>query len=117
MTIQELADKLVAYCRNNDFSGAHNELYAADVVSIEPSYAQSPEVKGIEAVRRKSKMFMSSIKEWHGGHVSDPMVAGNHFSVVMSMDITTQDGQRFKMEEIAVYEAKDGKVVKEQFFF
>ena len=53
----------------------------------------------------------------HGGFSSDPVVGGNFFSVAMGMDATMKGMGRVKMDEIAVYEVKDGKIVKEQFFF
>ena len=53
----------------------------------------------------------------HGGFSSDPVVGGNFFSVAMGMDATMKGMGRIKMDEIAVYEVTDGKIVKEQFFF
>ena len=53
----------------------------------------------------------------HGGFTGAPQVAGNYFSVAMGMDCTMKGAGRIKMDEIAVYEVKDGKIVKEQFFF
>jgi hypothetical protein len=35
----------------------------------------------------------------------------------MGMDVTMKGQGRSKMDEIAVYEVKDGKIVKEQFFY
>ena len=53
----------------------------------------------------------------HGGYSTDPVIAGNHFSVAMGMDVTMKGMGRIKMDEIAVYEVKEGKIIKEQFFF
>jgi hypothetical protein len=33
------------------------------------------------------------------------------------MDVTYKDGNREKMDEVVVYEVKEGKIVKEQFFY
>jgi hypothetical protein len=33
------------------------------------------------------------------------------------MDVTMKGQGRMNMDEIAVYEVKDGKIVKEQFFY
>lgn len=57
------------------------------------------------------------IEEMHGGWCSDPVVGGNHFSVAMGMDVTMKGAGRMNMDEICVYEVKNGKIVKEQFFF
>jgi hypothetical protein len=35
----------------------------------------------------------------------------------MGMDVTMKGMGRMKMDEVAVYEVKNGKIVKEQFFF
>jgi limonene-1,2-epoxide hydrolase len=35
----------------------------------------------------------------------------------MGMDVTMKGPGRVQMDEIAVYEVKDGKIVKEQFFY
>ena len=56
------------------------------------------------------------IEQVHGGYSGKPQVAGNHFSVSMGIDATLKGAGRSKMDEIAVYEVKDGKIVKEQFF-
>ena len=53
----------------------------------------------------------------HGGYTGDPIVAGNYFSVAMGMDATMKVAGRVKMDEICVYEVKEGKISKEQFFF
>ncbi len=56
--------------------------------------------------------------EIHGGTVSDPVVAGSFLSLAMSLDLTPRvGGERFMMEEICVYEVRDGKIVREPFFY
>lgn len=39
MNTKEVANKLVAYCRNGQFEEATKELYGNDIVSIEPEGA------------------------------------------------------------------------------
>jgi hypothetical protein len=53
----------------------------------------------------------------HGGYSNPPQVAGYHFAVAMGIDATMKGPGRVKMDEIAVYEVKNGKIVKEQFFY
>ena len=57
------------------------------------------------------------IAELHGDFCSDPIVAGNFFSVVLARDLTLKGRPRMQLQEIAVFEVKDGKIVSEQFFF
>jgi hypothetical protein len=72
---------------------------------------------GLEAILAKGKSF-AEMFEVHGGTMSEPVVAGAFFSVAMTADVTPRaGGPRFTMEEIAVYEVRAGKIVREQFFY
>ncbi len=118
MTTQEVANKLVEYCRNGSWEKAQAELYATDSVSIEPKGARGPEmVSGIENIIAKGKQWESSVEELHSMTLDGPIVAGNHFSCTMNIDMTMKGMGRIKSEEICVYEVKDGKITKEQFFY
>ncbi|MES1214444.1 MAG: nuclear transport factor 2 family protein [Bacteroidota bacterium] len=118
MTIQEIAKSLVGHCRVGNYTAAQEELYSDDAVSIEPDHAQGLKtVKGREGIIAKGKQFQSQVEEVHGGSVSDPLIAGNHFTVALVIDATMKGMGRSTMEELCVYEVKDGKIVKEQFFY
>jgi hypothetical protein len=53
----------------------------------------------------------------HSVEVSEPLVAGNWFSVVMTLDVTMKEYGRVTMREVCVYHVKDDKIVQEQFFY
>ena len=74
-------------------------------------------VKGKDALKKKGEDFNNMVEEMHGGYCSKPVVGGNFFSVAMGIDATYKGMGRMNMDEICVYEVKDGKIVKEQFFF
>ena len=117
-TVTEVANRLVELCRLANYSGAQDELYASNVVSIEPPGAPSGErVEGIEGVREKGKKFAEMLEEHHGVEVSDPVVGDRFFSVNMIIDVTMKGMGRTQMEEVAVYEVQDGKIVMERFFY
>ena len=118
MTIQEIANRLAELCREGKYEQAQDELYSPNAKSIEPEKAPAPQsAEGLEAIRQKTQKFRDMVEESHGGYVTDPVIAGNHFSVGMGMDITMKGMGRMNLEEIVVYEVTDGKIVKEQFFF
>jgi hypothetical protein len=117
MTVQEVADRLVSLCRAGQIQQAMTELYGDDIQSIEPEYSLVKSAKGKEAVFAKGKQFADLIEERHGGSFSDPLVAGRYFSVTMVLDATVKGMGRTVLQEVCVYEVKDGKIVFEQFFF
>lgn len=96
-----------------------DELYGSDCESIEPSTSLGlpQHVKGMTAIREKGKLFGELVEEMFGGYCSDPVVGGNFFSVAMGMDVKMKGQPRMQIDEIAVFEVKDGKIVKEQFFY
>ncbi len=118
MTTQEVANKLVAYMRAGQIVEAQAELYADDIVCIEPEGTMAPHItKGKDAVAEKGRQFASYIEERHGGSCSDPVVGGRYFSISMTLDATMKGMGRQLLDEICIYEVKDGKIVFEQFFY
>ncbi len=118
MTTQEIANKLVQYCREGKYDECYAELYSPDVVSIEPKGAQVEIAHGLDGIAAKGKAWSEMVVEMHGNSVGDPIVSGNHFSCTMTMEATFKEPiGREKMEEICLYQVKDGKIVKEQFFY
>ncbi|WP_394747968.1 SnoaL-like domain-containing protein [Spongiimicrobium salis] len=117
MTTQEVADKLVGYCRQGQFEEAMNALYSDSIVSVEPDGAPMKEVKGIEGVRQKAAHFNSMVEEVHGMEISEPLVADKFFSCSMKMDVTFKGAPRASMNELCLYQVEDGKIVREEFFF
>jgi len=118
MTTQEVANRFNELAQQGNWDRIQEELYADDAESIEPPHAQGLQsAKGREALKQKAEQFGSTVEEMHGGYSSEPLIAGNYFTVAMGMDATMKGIGRVKMDEIAVYEVKNGKIVKEQFFF
>jgi SnoaL-like protein len=118
MTTQDVANRLHELFNEGKWQQAQEELFTSDAESVEPPKSQGMQsVKGLDAIKKKGDQFNDMVEEMHGGYVSDPIVAGNHIAFAMGMDCTYKGMGRQKMDEIAVYEVKDGKVVKEQFFY
>ncbi len=118
MTTQEVANRFNELAQTGQWSQIQDELFSEDAASVEPS--NSPGLKsaeGIDAIRQKGQQFQTMVEEMHGGYSNEPQVAGRYFAVAMGMDCTMKGMGRQKMDEIALYEVKDGKIVKEQFFY
>ncbi len=118
LTTAEVAARFNELAKEGNWNKIQDELFAENAVSIEPSNSPGLQsVEGLAAIRQKGKKFEESVEEMHGGYSSDPLITGNHFAVAMGMDATMKGAGRVKMDEIALYEVKDGKIVKEQFFY
>src|SRR5882762_9712872 len=118
MTTQEIADRMFELFEQGKWEQVQDELYGQDCKSIEPPNAPGlVSVEGLDNIKKKGEMFNAMVEEMHGGYTGKPIVAGNFIAVAMGMDATMKGAGRMKMDEIAVYEVKDGKIVKEQFFF
>ena len=117
MTTKEVAARLVTLCRQGNIMDAQKELYSAEIESIEPAHAPVKSARGIEAVRKKGIAFADLIEARHGGSVSEPIVEGNYFTIGWQMDVTMRGMGRVNLEEICVYHVKEGKIVREEFFF
>lgn len=118
MTTQEVANRLVALCREGNYVQVFKELYAEDARSIEPEGSMMGTVQGLEAFQQKAEQWQGMISEVHSNNVSDPIVAENFFAVTMATEVTMKGmNERTLMEEVCVYNVVDGKVTSEQFFY
>lgn len=117
MKTQEIAQRLVALCREVKWEQAQKELYAENAVSIEPHATPlfPKETRGLPAILEKGKKFAGMIETLHATSVSDPVVAGSSFACTAQLDVTMKGQGRMNMTELCVYEVKDGKIVSEQF--
>ncbi len=119
MTTQEVATQWAEYCRTGQMDKAQEELYSKDCVSLEMEGAQGfpQRVEGIDGIAEKGKAWEGMVEEFHGIEIEGPIVAGNHFTASMKMDITMKGRPRGIDEEIALYRVENGKIVSEQFFY
>ena len=117
MDTQEVANKLVEDCRMGQFTGLQDALYAENCARVEPEGTAYSSVTGLAAIKQKAQQWAEMVEEVHGGEVSDPIVAGDYFSITMKNDVTFKGAPIMIIEEVAVYGVKDGKIVSEQFFF
>lgn len=120
MSLRQVAARLVDLCRQGKNMDAVAELYDKDVVSVEAveGGGMPREQRGIETITAKGQWWFDN-HIIHGGEVSAPMFHGDdRFACIMRYDVTFKPAnQRMKMEEVAVYTVKNGKIVREEFFY
>jgi hypothetical protein len=120
MDTKQIASRLVELLRAGKFEDAQDELFAAETQNIEmPEMAEGPlgNASGLEAIRRKNAAWSEGLEQVHSIEVSEPLVAGNWFALTLSMDLTLKGRGRTAMDEVCVYQVRNGRIVREQFFY
>ena len=118
MTTQEIANRLVDMCRNGKTEQVKEKLFAQDVISIEPREGILPkETKGMDAIRKKAELFVSMVDNFYHDTISDPVVAGDYFSLSWTSDLQMKGEPRQINSELCVYKTSGSKIVSEQFFY
>jgi hypothetical protein len=118
MTTEQVAARFNELAQQEKWFEIQDELFADDVRSVDPpnsSYMKYAE--GKSSVRKKGEDWVKRIQAAHRLHTTEPIVAGNHFAVGREVDITVEGLGRIKIDEIMLYEVKDGQIVLEQFFY
>ena len=115
MSVLEKAKELYQMIGQGQTLDAFEKFYHEDVVVMEPS----GEPRNGKAAQRESiNQWFQMVKEFHGGGVGAITAdEENGITCVESWtDVTFPDGNRMKMEEVAVQHWKDGQIIKERFY-
>ena len=118
MTTQEVANRFNELAQQEKWFEIQDEFFADNVQSIDPpgspyfGYAN-----GKTEVRKKGEDFVKKITAVHSASTTAPIVSGNHFAVGRDIDITQQEFGRIQINQIMLYEVKDGQIISEQFFY
>lgn len=118
LTTQEVAARFNELAKQEKWFEIQDEFFAEDVRSIDPPH--SPYfgyAEGKANVRRKGEEFVKRIEAAHKRYTTEPVVGGNHFAVGREVDITVKGHGRIQINQVMIYEVKDGKIILEQFFY
>lgn len=118
LTTKEVAARFNELAKQEKWFEIQDELFADDVKSIDPPH--SPYfgyVEGKSNVRKKGEEWVKCIEAAHKRYTTEPVVGGNHFAVGREVDITVNEIGRIQINEVMLYEVKDGQIVSEQFFY
>lgn len=118
MTLKDIAEALVAGCKDGRELENLDKLYALDAVSVEPfDYSgQGRETRGLDGIKGKHAWWDANF-EVHEASVEGPFLHGDDkFGVIFAIDATEKaNGERMPMRELAIYHVADGKIVREEF--
>ena len=119
MNTTDIANKLVELCREGKNMEALATLYSNDAVSVEAMAmpGMNQEAKGLPAIKAKGEWWMAN-HEVHSASITGPWPHGDRFIVGFQYDVTNKpSGNRMQMDEAALFTVKDGKIVREEFFY
>ncbi|MFH4965578.1 nuclear transport factor 2 family protein [Gaetbulibacter sp. M235] len=93
---------------------AFEEFYHDDVVMQEND---SPEFVGKEINRKREEEFFASITEFRGAKPLNIAIGESTTMVEWHFDYTHKDWGVKNFTQVAVQEWKDGKIIKEKFYY
>jgi hypothetical protein len=115
MNTQELAKAFTDMCAKGELDAAGKKFWSDDIVSLEPMTGDMAELRGREAVERKSQWWNAN-HEVHKLKVEGPYVHGDQFVVRFMSDVTPKGQNRTHLDEVGLYTVRNGKIVEESFF-
>ncbi len=122
MDTKQVGEKLVSLCSKGKNMEAVESLYSKDIVSVEAmgSPEMPAEWRGIDKIKGKNQWWYDN-NEVHSAKVEGPFPNNDRFAVKFHWDVTPKagprKGKRMQMDEVGIYTVKNGKIVREEFFY
>lgn len=119
MTINEIAQALVAGCRDGRAKENLDLLYAPDAISVEPNdMGNGRETHGLAGIHGKHDWW-DTTQIMHSSKVTGPFLHGDtSFAVIFDIDAEDKaSGRRDQFQEVAIYHVNGGKITREEFFY
>jgi ketosteroid isomerase-like protein len=118
MDVRELAADYAAMVKNGQMDEAAMKYWSDDIVTEEAMeggpYAAVTRGK-TEAVAKAEAWYANT--EVHAMTADGPYVHGDIFLLRIDLDATPKGGERMRMTEVVEYQVRDGKVVRERYFY
>jgi len=113
MSIRENVQKLIALAEQGKFLEAIQEFYAEDATMQENN---APPRVGLPALLENERRVLAATKEIKT-RVDSFVVDGNRAAINWVFEMTSLDGQKRNLNEVAYQLWQDGKIIREKFFY
>jgi hypothetical protein len=107
-------EDLINHIREGKIIEAMHEFYSDDTLMTEPAYGDT---KGLAANVEREQKFLDSVKEWRGFEVLAQGASASHSFYECTMDWVDNDGNDVHVEQVCVQDWRDGKIVRERFYY
>jgi hypothetical protein len=114
MSTRERVQELVGYVQAGRIPEAIERFYAEGATMQEN---RQPPTVGKAANLARELAFGDSVERWHQVTARAIAVDGDQVLIEWVFEYTTREGQRIRMEEVAQQTWRDGKIVRERFFY
>ncbi len=114
MAAHHRVHELVGYVTGGKILDAIEEFYADDVQMQENT---APPTVGKEANRERERAFVASVVEVHENRAEAIVADANRTAIHWVFDFTNAEGRRFRFDQVALQTWRDGKIVRERFFY
>lgn len=115
MNTQIVADQLIGLLKQSRNVDAYKALYHVDAECIEADPKRSR--TGLARLTVDMQTFADA-HDFHYLRIEGPLVVGDTFAVALTFRATPRaGGASFDVPELGVYTVKNGKIVREQFFY
>jgi len=116
MGIREVATDFAALAAAGRMDEAAMKYWADDIATYEAMPGEMAETQGKEAALAKAAWWFEN-HEVHSISSEGPFVNGDHFMLIMAIDVTPRGGTRMQMREIVDYHVVDDKIVAERYCY
>ena len=117
-TIHEVAALFDSLAKDEKWFDIQDKLFSDYVISIEPAHSiYFKNAEGKAAVRQKGEDWIKRITGVNKLFTTNSVVGGNHFAVGREVDINVEGHGRVQINQVMLYEVKNGKIISEQFFY
>ena len=103
MSVEEIANRLVALSREGKYEQVYQELFSPEIESMEPKLDGSWDTaKGFDALKAKADKWNEMTEAFEEGEISDPIVADNFFSCSWKMRVKFQPSYKWMRSPFTV---------------
>ncbi|HKK73158.1 MAG TPA: nuclear transport factor 2 family protein [Candidatus Krumholzibacteria bacterium] len=106
--------ELLEYVQAGRILEAMHEFYDDEVVMEEPAYGATV---GLAANLEREQAFVDSVKEFRGFEAKNVCTGESCAAYENVMDWVDVNGKEIHVEQVAVQEWKNGKIVRERFYY
>ncbi|EAQ42432.1 SnoaL-like domain-containing protein [Polaribacter sp. MED152] len=118
MTTEQITERLTSLLKEGKFEDIYDTLFDQENVKhIEPQSPYFPDITGVKAIKEKDSVMAGNISEVHTMEIGKAITSKDFIALPYRMSFTMKDRKKAELDELIVYQVKNGKIILEQFFY